>query len=68
MRAHAMDAAGETANMLFWSKVRTARLVGHPTTLRRDWQRKAIPLIIHGDGAQFTKKSHNGRRIENDSI
>lgn len=40
----------------FWATVRDddPRLVGNPILAKPNWRKRTVPLIIHGDGAQFT--------------
>ena len=35
------------------------RLVGHPMLSKPDWRNRAVPLVLHGDGVVFNKKSNS---------
>ena len=42
----------------FWGKVSDddPRLVNHPVLMIDNWKKKALPLLLHGDGVRFTMK------------
>ena len=44
----------------FWNQVRPddPRLINNPITAQLDWKRRAVPLVLHGDGASFTMKNN----------
>ena len=39
------------------------KLRGHPMLLRRGWQRRAIPIVVHGDGGRFTNNNKNSLMV-----
>lgn len=45
----------------FWGNVRDddPKLIGHPMLANPAWRTKAIPLVLHGDGVQFTMKGNS---------
>ena len=46
----------------FWdgvAKTGDPKLVNHPMLLKENWRRRAVPLMLHGDGARFTKTTGN---------
>ena len=49
----------------FWMQVRPddPKLQGHPMLLRRGWQRRAIPIVVHGDGGRFTNNNKNSLMV-----
>ena len=45
----------------FWNSLRPddPRLVNHPMCHQPDWKDKFIPLVLHGDGVQFTHRKNS---------
>ena len=45
----------------FWNQVQhdDPRLVNNPLTEQPNWKTRAIPLLVHGDGAAFTMKNNS---------
>ena len=43
----------------FWDEVNPSgpRLLGHPLLEKGNYREKAVPLVLHGDGAQFARKA-----------
>jgi hypothetical protein len=39
----------------FWNQIRAddPKLIGHPMHQKLRWKERAIPLVVHGDSAQF---------------
>ena len=49
----------------FWSSLdpNDPKLRSHPMLDKPDWQRRAIPIVIHGDGGQYTKSNNNSLMV-----
>ena len=45
----------------FWSQVAKTgddKLKGHPMSLEKDWEKKTIPLFVHGDGVDYANNDN----------
>ena len=49
-----------------WSFLDTndPKLRSHSMLSKPDWQSRAIPIVIHGDGEQYTKSNNNSLMVE----
>lgn len=49
----------------FWGAVPAddPKLVGHPMLGFENWQQRAIPIVLHGDGAKFTVDHRNSLMV-----
>ena len=49
----------------FWQQIdpNDPKLIDHPMLRLPDWQKRAIPIMVHGDGASFTSDSKNSLMV-----
>ena len=50
----------------FWDQVSPddPKIIGHPMLEKPGWRQRAVPIILHGDGVQFTQRGNSLMTIQ----